>query len=835
MPRRLAASFLLLSILLPALAEEGPGVVRRGKAATALVVTASGRGFGSAFCIDAAGFFVTNEHVVRGLPAGRALSLVLHPGDDDEKVVRATVVRSDVDADLALLKVEGVKGLTVLELGDVTGLEETAQVTAFGYPFGDLLAVKGRKYPSISVNVGRITALRKEKKQLTSIQLDAALNPGNSGGPVLDAKGKVIGIVRAGVRGAGVNVSIPVTRLEAFLDRPEVAFAPPPIAHARRHVPTEFTIRLVSFGKAKAKSVEVALVAGASERKFLPAAGKGHLLLHRGAGPAPRRRPASTPEPDLPQRADSVRRQGPDVRAGQEDVPPQRGALDRQREADDRRHARRRGGVRGSVGAGDGARRAGRPQRQRGPGQGAEDRRRGSRASGRSGRIYDQRAAGRQGRQPPGWRPRDRGPASHRLAGRAGENRASDAGGREDGRPPACGDRAACGGGRYLVLHLKRPNKLAVFDVAEAKVVRYLPAPAGDFLFAASAEKLVVVVPGKKLLERWDLRTFEKERSVPLPVDFAPARIALGSQSAGPLLLWAPVDHTALIGLDTLKKLAVPLKILGRVDPHGLEVEACPDGSAFTVWFRRQHTDEPSRFGLFRLHGDTVTSRHGLSLLAPCHASIDGGPVFTGDGNVYTGDMKRIDAPALKGATLLPVQNSYVVAARWEGKERKARLAVHLTSDLKEAFKIGKVEELDGLVTDPTDPNLFGYDRRIHLLPSAGVLLTIPATNDQIVVRKLDVEAALKKSALDYLFVASVQVRRAVKGAAYAYQVEVKSKKGKVVYRLDSGPEGMRISAAGKLTWAVPADFGEDEASVVLSIRDASGQEVFHAFGIRCR
>ena len=50
-----------------------------------------------------------------------------------------------------------------------------------------------------------------------------------------------------------------------------------------------------------------------------------------------------------------------------------------------------------------------------------------------------------------------------------------------------------------------------------------------------------------------------------------------------------------------------------------------------------------------------------------------------------------------------------------------------------------------------------------------------------------------------------------------------------------SGPEGMRLSPSGRLTWDVPAELAEAEEAVILSIRDASGQQVFHSFTIRCR
>jgi S1-C subfamily serine protease len=210
MPFRIRPAFIVLIALLPgiAAADDSKAIVQRGKRATALVVLPAGQGFGSSFCIDAAGFFVTNEHVVHSLPKEAKVSLVLQPGEAGERVVQAVVVRADARSDLALLKAEGAKELEALELGGVDDLVETAPVTAFGYPFGDRLAVREKQYPNVSVNVGRVTSLRRAHKELEAIQIDAVLNPGNSGGPVLDANGLVVGIVRAGIVGSGVNFAI---------------------------------------------------------------------------------------------------------------------------------------------------------------------------------------------------------------------------------------------------------------------------------------------------------------------------------------------------------------------------------------------------------------------------------------------------------------------------------------------------------------------------------------------------------------------------------------------------------------------------------------------------
>jgi hypothetical protein len=169
-------------------------VARLGKASTALVEASvlRGKAHGSAFCVHPSGLFVTNEHVVRG---AASVALVLDPALKTQKVVKARVLRADRERDLALLRAEGAGALPALPLGSAEGLDELMEVIAFGFPFGTALSAERGSYPAVSVNVGSITSLRKRKGALYRIQVDVALNPGNSGGPVLDRKGKVIGKV----------------------------------------------------------------------------------------------------------------------------------------------------------------------------------------------------------------------------------------------------------------------------------------------------------------------------------------------------------------------------------------------------------------------------------------------------------------------------------------------------------------------------------------------------------------------------------------------------------------------------------------------------------------
>ena len=233
------------------------------RSATALVeipLNANQKVFGSAFCIDAAGLFVTNAHVADEAAGGK-LTLIISPGETDQRIISAKVLKSVKEADLALLQAEETGTFSALPIGDVAELFDTMDVTAFGYPFGGALTLNSKEYPAISVSTGHITSLRKKAGNLELVQLDAALNPGNSGGPVIDSTGHVIGIVQAGVPGAGINFAIPVNRLQKLIAEPMIIVSSPtPIEYAQRFVEHPLSVKVVSFTKpAPQYSVEMSI------------------------------------------------------------------------------------------------------------------------------------------------------------------------------------------------------------------------------------------------------------------------------------------------------------------------------------------------------------------------------------------------------------------------------------------------------------------------------------------------------------------------------------------------------------------------------------------------
>ena len=204
--------------------------------------------FGSAFAVREDGHLVTNAHVVR--ECGRVVV----------KGFGKAVVRSKNDElDLAVLSIPGVKGLRAAPIADDDAVL-AEDVFAFGFPLPNTLGEElGFSRGSVSAEVG----LRAERRQF---RMTAAVQPGNSGGPLLDNEGRVIGIVTSKLNAMriaqetgdipqGMNFAVKASTLRDYLE--ESSLTVPLVARTKRPQLTpliaknarHFTYQVLCFSK----------------------------------------------------------------------------------------------------------------------------------------------------------------------------------------------------------------------------------------------------------------------------------------------------------------------------------------------------------------------------------------------------------------------------------------------------------------------------------------------------------------------------------------------------------------------------------------------------------
>jgi len=159
-----------------------------------------GEGAGSAVVITPDGFLVTSAHVVTGAHRGTAVLT-------DGRELTLEVVGTDPLSDLAVVRARG-DDLTAATLGDADRLRVGQLVVAIGNPLGlggtvtaGVVSALGRSLPTRTDGATRIVE--------NVVQTDAALNPGNSGGALVDSRGEVVGINTA-VAGVGLGLAVPV-------------------------------------------------------------------------------------------------------------------------------------------------------------------------------------------------------------------------------------------------------------------------------------------------------------------------------------------------------------------------------------------------------------------------------------------------------------------------------------------------------------------------------------------------------------------------------------------------------------------------------------------------
>jgi hypothetical protein len=406
------------------------------------------------------------------------------------------------------------------------------------------------------------------------------------------------------------------------------------------------------------------------------------------------------------------------------------------------------------------------------------------------------------------------------------------------------------GGGRFLILNLPKVSKLAVFDVNEAKIVRYIPTPEGDVQFAAGMTKLVVYAPGSKVIQRYNLLTGDREQTGKL--DLPTGRFegfCIGHASAGPLLVSVnesqrgiPRGRVALYDIETFQEIPSPKRdrraslelglywagatgrVLGHTGDYGQ-----PNGVKTVVF-------EAGRIEKYGEHKGTwfvmpgPDDRHiyagGHGVVSTRVKPVDNVPFSMGPNSGYA---SHLYLPAHHGPYYLHAQTIDDVAGRNQTPRPVGAVSIYMlgdklpiaTYDNTVVCKYGW-EALRG----------FGIEYSLHLIPQAKLLVIIPGNREELHLYPADLEKTLDKLDRSFLVFTSSPPGRFEKGKVFRYQAQAHAKKMPISFKIESGPKGMTVNAAGLVEWTVPANFADPRVDVILAARDSDGKDAFQTFSL---
>jgi serine protease Do len=214
--------------------------------------TAVEQGAGSGIIISSDGYIMTNKHVI---PDGTSkLTVVLADGTTYDNV---SVVGRDPLNDIAFLKINSVKNLPAVELGDSDSIETGQQVVAIGNALGEfrnsvtsgIISGKGRP-----ILAGDGSDSGSSEKLENLLQTDAAINPGNSGGPLVTLDGKVVGINTAiSEEGEAIGFAIPINDAKGLINT---------VLKQGKIVRPYLGVRYISLDKATAEQLNLSVTQG---------------------------------------------------------------------------------------------------------------------------------------------------------------------------------------------------------------------------------------------------------------------------------------------------------------------------------------------------------------------------------------------------------------------------------------------------------------------------------------------------------------------------------------------------------------------------------------------
>jgi S1-C subfamily serine protease len=423
------------------------------------------------------------------------------------------------------------------------------------------------------------------------------------------------------------------------------------------------------------------------------------------------------------------------------------------------------------------------------------------------------------------------------------------------GMPGKFDDVCLAGGGRFLVFRIPSESELAVLDLQADKLAGTIPTGDGETLFAAGQDDIVIVKPADNIIQRFDLATRKLQLTMHSEADQPLTLVSMGYASHGPVLLGLDektVNQQSMrstvqfLDLETLKPLIVFVPQLNIECDLGTMVRASAEGTVFGMW--RTHLS-PSGMNVLFFLGSRAVQNYQHDTVGYVRPNAAGNEIFCYKGifNVHLISKQPrtypeggpLPVPAVEGplfvgvATNIPGTTGYDPARDQGPPQKRTTVTIHLKSLANPLVTLPNVAIRQGCYSDQFARETISLDKRIVYNPALNVLATLPESNDEVVLRRVDLEEELKASGKDYLAVVSSPPRFYSMGQPLSYAIKALSSRAGLYYRLKSGPPEMTVSKEGVVQWTPNGTAAGGSTSATILISDESGNTAIHQFSLQ--
>jgi hypothetical protein len=379
-------------------------------------------------------------------------------------------------------------------------------------------------------------------------------------------------------------------------------------------------------------------------------------------------------------------------------------------------------------------------------------------------------------------------------------------------------------GGRYLFFRIPAARTIAVFDANTGAIVHRVDGVERKALFAAGAAKLFVYEPAARAVERYDLITWEKEATVPLPAGRGNVdAIAVGPGSDGPVYAIA-TDGGHAAEVRTLDPDTLQQKVTYNFPRWGLgtilHARASDDGTVIGV-------SGPSGTAILRVKPGGIEPDPRIATDIRYTPSPDGEFVFSrrgvfkSDGTPVSEARRSYPVPTTQGSGL------YLRLPTNGGRIEDGAPDLCFADTQAAAGSLPGVMLPTGFKADEPNTVPVPVEQRVYLWPAAGLAAVLPTTNDRLDLHKVDVASVLRASGRrGYAVFGSDPPKNAARGKEWKYTPEVWTPGPTKPPLTVRGPAGMR-AVGGAVVWTPPAD-AEGPVEVTIGLVGSPAEQKFH-------